>query len=70
MLAIAAWVKRTSRRAQGWAGEKDRTDRAIQPSQVAALSDIDVALEKTPSTFEKGERQASLEGALEGASFE
>jgi hypothetical protein len=32
MLAIAAWEKGASRRAQGWAGEKNhRTDRTMQP---------------------------------------
>ena len=34
LLAIAAWVKRTSRRAEGRAGENaDRSDKALHPPQ-------------------------------------
>jgi hypothetical protein len=36
MLAIAAWEKGASWRAQGWAGENgDHNDRSLHPSQIA-----------------------------------
>ena len=53
-VAIAAWAKRTSWRAQGWAGENgDHNDRAMQPSQVAATQ---------PSTSLREGKRASSEG--------
>ena len=46
-LAIAAWEKGVSRRAQGWAGENgDRNKRAIHPSQVAATPPIHIHMGK------------------------
>ena len=50
MLAIASWEKGASRRAQGWAGEKDdHSDSVLHLSQVAAASTIHPWEEKKTS---------------------